>query len=342
MAFNNNSPRAEYTAIAGQTSYTFLFQVFSDTDLVVYSTPVGIPANDDNDLLTLGVDYTVDIQGSEGGTVTLLTPSTMGDGVTLTRSLPITREVEYQERGDLRASTLNDDQDYQTQLLNDQSVKNSRYVRLPESSQNVSTDLPSPESQQFLRWNTDGTALINAEGTVQEITEFNDSEFTITNGSKEFRFDASNISAATERVIAIPDNNGTVQLVTSQVQTEGQDWDGITYIDPDAIGANPQAKIYPDGTIIGSTDYGEYTKYPNGDLTMRRLYSRVWSTGSYTLTISAPCEITEGLHEASLSASIGNFEKIGAQSSSNDWLVGVEVSSSASRDVNLTFIGRWK
>ena len=40
--------------------------------------------------------------------------------------------------------------------------------------------------------------------------------------------------------------------------------DGIEYDDPDAIGANPQAKIYPDGTVVGSTSKGTYVKYPNG------------------------------------------------------------------------------
>lgn len=42
--------------------------------------------------------------------------------------------------------------------------------------------------------------------------------------------------------------------------------EGSTYTDEDAIGANATAVIYPDGTIVGSTDNGEYTKYPNGNL----------------------------------------------------------------------------
>lgn len=42
------------------------------------------------------------------------------------------------------------------------------------------------------------------------------------------------------------------------------DWAGVTYTDPDAVGANPTAKIYPDGTIVGSTDNGEYIKHPDG------------------------------------------------------------------------------
>jgi len=57
-------------------------------------------------------------------------------------------------------------------------------------------------------------------------------------------------------------------IVTSEVSTEGQSWDGVAYTDPDAVGANPTAKIYPDGIVVGSTDNGTYTKYPNGDIEM--------------------------------------------------------------------------
>lgn len=47
-------------------------------------------------------------------------------------------------------------------------------------------------------------------------------------------------------------------------------WDGVDYVDPDAIGANATAKIYPDGSIVGQTDNGSYTKWPNGELIMTR------------------------------------------------------------------------
>ncbi len=57
-----------------------------------------------------------------------------------------------------------------------------------------------------------------------------------------------------------------VSQTTSVVNTAGQNWAGVTYTDPDAVGASPTAKIYPDGTVVGSTANGKYTKYPNGDL----------------------------------------------------------------------------
>lgn len=49
------------------------------------------------------------------------------------------------------------------------------------------------------------------------------------------------------------------------------DWSGIALTGADLtavgiIGANPEAKIYPDGSVVGSSDNGNFTKYPNGDL----------------------------------------------------------------------------
>lgn len=69
----------------------------------------------------------------------------------------------------------------------------------------------------------------------------------------------------------IPQHINPVELAERNFSTISVDkiiWnnDGISYEDEDAIGANPEAIIYPDGSIIGSTDYGSYTKWPNGRL----------------------------------------------------------------------------
>ena len=62
-------------------------------------------------------------------------------------------------------------------------------------------------------------------------------------------------------------SNDFVKL-TAAVLSSGQNWEGIDYIDSDAVGSNPIAKIYPDGTIVGSTDNGSYVKFPNGELSV--------------------------------------------------------------------------
>lgn len=60
--------------------------------------------------------------------------------------------------------------------------------------------------------------------------------------------------------------SGMPVKATPEVIAAGQDWNGVAYVDPDAIGASPTAKIYPDGTVVGSTVNGDYVKFPNGDL----------------------------------------------------------------------------
>ncbi|MBL4795942.1 MAG: hypothetical protein JKY50_00860 [Oleispira sp.] len=80
-------------------------------------------------------------------------------------------------------------------------------------------------------------------------------------GEMDMAFNASNDNWELLNPSTVP-----YQQITPEVLAEGQDWAGATYTDPDAVGANPTAKIYPDGTVVGETDNGKYTKYPNGDL----------------------------------------------------------------------------
>lgn len=89
-----------------------------------------------------------------------------------------------------------------------------------------------------------------------------------------------------------------VSHTTSVVDTAGQNWDGVSYTDPDAVGSSPTAKIYPDGTVVGSTVHGNYTKYPNGDLecsyrSTSQLISNTSGGGHYyspSLTFTFPVE----------------------------------------------------
>ena len=46
----------------------------------------------------------------------------------------------------------------------------------------------------------------------------------------------------------------------------------VDYDDPDAVGANPNAVKYGDGTIVGTTDNGSYVKRPDGTLECRGAY----------------------------------------------------------------------
>ncbi len=169
MSFNTSPGRAEYTAAAAQTLFTFTFKIYDTSDIKVYLTPAGDTPDDTADLLTETTDYSVSINGDNGGTVTLVTGATLNDSITLLRVLPVDRDVEYQQNGDLTAATLNEDQDYQTYLILDGALSiNSRTMILQESVQGVSSEMPIPQEYAFLQWATDGTHLQNQTSFTQD------------------------------------------------------------------------------------------------------------------------------------------------------------------------------
>lgn len=161
MAFNTNSGKQQFTATAGQTVFNFNFAIFADTDIRVYLTPAGNTANDALDILTLSINYNVSINGTLGGTVTLLSGATINDIITIVRALPVTRTTDYVTNGDLFADTLDSDQDYQTYLVVDGYVQLQRAIIVPESLSSVSLSIPAPVSNAYLRWNSLANALEN-------------------------------------------------------------------------------------------------------------------------------------------------------------------------------------
>lgn len=172
MAYNTAPGRAEYTASAAQDVFTYAFKIYSDTDIKVYLTPSGNIPNDVDDLLILTADYTVVIDGDNGGTITLVAPASVGDSVTLVRSLPRTRATDYQQNGDLSSDTLDEDQNYQTYLIADAELNTSnRSITIPESLQGFDTVLPNPVAEGYIRFAADGKSFVNDDTAPQFVTD---------------------------------------------------------------------------------------------------------------------------------------------------------------------------
>jgi hypothetical protein len=164
MAYNTAEGRASYTASSGQTEFDFVFKIFSQSDIKVYKTPSGDTPDDTQDILALSTNYTVIIDGDNGGTVTLLSGATAGDTIVIVRDLAVKRDTDYQDNGDLTASTLDNDQNYQTYLAGQANEIQERALRIPDSSVGVDTKIPSAISGALLRYNLagDGFDLLNA------------------------------------------------------------------------------------------------------------------------------------------------------------------------------------
>ncbi len=160
MAFNSNSGRQSFTASGGQTDFDYNFKLYDGAiDVKVYLTPVGQVSDDVADLLIYGSDYTVSIDGDNGGTVALLSGATASDIIVLVRDLPRTRPISYVTNGELKADTLNEDQDYQTYLLIDGFDVQNRALVLPDTDITMSTLLPQTLTSGYLRVKEDTTGF---------------------------------------------------------------------------------------------------------------------------------------------------------------------------------------
>tara|TARA_R110000851_G_scaffold105565_3_gene224045 strand:+ start:2239 stop:3546 length:1308 start_codon:yes stop_codon:yes gene_type:complete len=161
MSYNTNTGKQSFTATASQTAFAFNFKIYVTNNIKVYETPTGQDPNDTNDILILDTDYTVSIDGDNGGTVTLNTGATLNDTIVIVRDLPKTRTTSYVTQGDLLATSLNEDQDYQTYLTVDAITSILNVVRLPQSAVGVSSLLPNVVGDTYLKWNAAGTQLEN-------------------------------------------------------------------------------------------------------------------------------------------------------------------------------------
>lgn len=152
IQINDVSPRVQYVADGVQLAFTYPFAVFAIADLEVWL---------DDMRQTTG--FTLSGVGvSHGGSVLFGAPPAAGTWVTLRRRLALARTTDFQADGVIRAKTLNDELDYQIAALQQVAEEVARSPRRsPLSASTANLTLPEPAPSRGLKWNSDGTALVN-------------------------------------------------------------------------------------------------------------------------------------------------------------------------------------
>lgn len=154
MAVPQQTPRNVSTASAGATVFPYNFKVLSKSDLQVEVN---------GDAREVDVHFTIDGVGQEmGGNITFLAPMVGGERVMRRRNMAIKRDTDYQNLGDLRSPTLNNDQDEPIMMLQQLSEALERTLTLPPST-TATGELPDAEPFRALVWNEDGTGLANGD-----------------------------------------------------------------------------------------------------------------------------------------------------------------------------------
>jgi hypothetical protein len=151
----------------------FTFKVFARSDvLVVRADPQGVESE-----LLLDGDYTVTLnlnQDSDpGGTVTLVVALEDGYTAALGSKVPETQGAVFTDQGGFFPRILNDSLDRLTILVQQLLERLNRTLYLPLSTPTgVSTQLPRPQGNKYLQWNSEGTQLVNATGLSVDVSEF--------------------------------------------------------------------------------------------------------------------------------------------------------------------------
>jgi len=158
MTIIQQPTRNEFTSTAGQTVFSYTFKIFAATDFNVFVTPAGQTCNDINDKTTA---FTVTGIGiSAGGTITLNTPASDGDLITIVSNIPESRTTDYQTNGDFLPSTVNDDFDRVVSLVKQSIETANRSLVSAECQQGKKPlTLSSPSPTEFLRWRSDATGV---------------------------------------------------------------------------------------------------------------------------------------------------------------------------------------
>lgn len=151
MTVSAQTPIKRSTANGVTTVFPYDFKILAAADLEVSLDGV---------VKTLTTDYTLSGVGDDaGGNVTMLSAPANGVTVIRRRNMAYTREVDYQDQGELPTDTLDDDQDAPILMIQQVAEGLSRAVSLPPESSGVSLELPTPGALQYLRWNAAADAL---------------------------------------------------------------------------------------------------------------------------------------------------------------------------------------
>tara|TARA_R110002020_G_scaffold23967_4_gene79322 strand:- start:2333 stop:4318 length:1986 start_codon:yes stop_codon:yes gene_type:complete len=152
-------PRVQYTATAGQTSFTVGFEFFDNADLKVFNgtsllTFSASPTN--------ATQYSVSGAGQTGGgSITLGSPgATVNDVITISRDLAIARSTDFPTSGAFQIASLNTELDkiiaMAQQLERDQKLS-PRVATTSSSSFNLT--FPDMVAGKVLSANSGGTGL---------------------------------------------------------------------------------------------------------------------------------------------------------------------------------------
>jgi hypothetical protein len=165
MTISSETRRAgPYAGNGSTTAFAFAFKVFTTGEVQVTRTASGVDT-----VLTLTTHYTVTLNANQnlnpGGTVTMLTAPAVGQSITITSNVLNLQPTAVANLGAFYPEVVNDSLDRATIQIQQLDERLDRALVVPVSSSGLNTQLPVPQSNALIGWNSGATALQNVNGT---------------------------------------------------------------------------------------------------------------------------------------------------------------------------------
>lgn len=125
-----------------------------------YADTAYVKASRDKVPLEINVDYSV-----MGQNITLLVPISSAEKLVVYRETPIDNNAEFPQEASFDSEKINDVTDRLTMQNQEQEDALNRAIKLPiDAPVDIKDlDMPIPEANKGLKWNEDGTALVNTK-----------------------------------------------------------------------------------------------------------------------------------------------------------------------------------
>jgi len=162
MPVENEYERIRLESDGANTEYDFDFKITDESEVKVSSVVRATGVVDE--VLVLNTDYTVEISTTtEGGTVTLTTPLANTYDVLLESDMANTQTLRAGGLGVFNPAQIVAALDRTVRLIQQVVEKTARTLRLPDTTEigGYSLEIPTPEANKLIGWNSDGDALEN-------------------------------------------------------------------------------------------------------------------------------------------------------------------------------------
>ena len=115
-------------------------------------------------LTMLTTQYTLSGGSGATGTLTMLTAPASGETLIVKSDIDDTQETDFPTGGNLRSTSIEEQMDILTRLIQQKKEQISRMLILKESTTLSDLAFPDPVADAFIKWNNAATALETATG----------------------------------------------------------------------------------------------------------------------------------------------------------------------------------